>query len=216
MLDDAQRAEVEEIVARLVPTLVAEEVAKQLAEQLAGLGVTPPPPPQTDRVPHTVWEGEADKDFVFDPPDARRHNLLIARRTTGEGSFHVTQYVQSEFATRAIADEEVQGSAIFVVPPGVTHLGIHDTLGCGWRIEVADLDELPDLALPAAGEEGAVFAHRLGLALVLIRSADTVTVSYYEPCDCGSQCSEKPHTLDRKSTRLNSSHERRSRMPSSA
>jgi hypothetical protein len=205
MLDDAQRKEVEELVGRLVPKLVAEEVtrqvaqriADQVAEQLAGLGVAPPPLPQTDRVPHTVWEGSGGKDFVFDPPFPHRSLLLVARGTSGFDAFRVVQFVKSEMRTQTLDKTSVHSAnrspTVIGVKDGVTHLGIEAADAHGWRIEILDPDEPQKLALPCSGEHSAVFVHRLGSMPAVMRSTDSVTVRFYEPCDCADHCDKYLH-----------------------
>jgi hypothetical protein len=202
MLDDAQREEVEELVGRLVPKLVAEEVTRQLAqriaeqvaEQLAGLGVAPPPPPQTDLVPHTKWEGSRVTEFVFDPPFPHRGRLVAAR---GPISFHVVQLVRSETRVDTLREDFVfrpdGGFELIVVPPGVTHLGIRGEYVRDWQVEVLDPDELRELALPCSGEHSEVFVHRLGAMPAVLRSADRIRVDFYETCDCAAHCREYSH-----------------------
>jgi hypothetical protein len=210
MLDDAQRVEVEELVGRLVPELVAAEVARllpklvveqvamRLAEQSAALGIIPSPPPQTDRVPQTVWEGDREMEFVFDPPHPRRHTFLLARGTSsGSSGFHVRQYIRSATSALTVAEDYVlsyDGSPdVIIVPPGVTHLGVHPTYRYGWRVVVADPDGLPTLELPAAGEHAAVFAHRLGAMPAALKSAGLLDVHFYQPCDCPAECEQETH-----------------------
>ncbi|MBS2531212.1 hypothetical protein KGQ20_00335 [Catenulispora sp. NF23] len=205
MLDDTQRKEVEELVGRLVPKLVAEEVirhvaqhvADQVAEQLAELGVAPPPPPQTDRVPHTIWEGSGAKDFVFDPPFPHRGLLLVACGSSGYDSFRVLQLAKSEIRTQTLDKTSViskdHSPEVIPVKEGVTHLGIEAGDAYRWRIEILDPDKLQELALPCSGERGAVFVHRLGSAQAVIRSAESVRVRFYVPCDCADRCDELSH-----------------------
>ncbi|MBS2539303.1 hypothetical protein KGQ20_41815 [Catenulispora sp. NF23] len=162
------------------------------AEELEG-------PPKPERGPHTAerfaWQGVGSADFSFDRPFPQRTTLLLCDGSDYKGEVFIKLMERTEQTVRQVEAHRVEEglSEVVVVPPEVTHLKVEDYSDVGWTARLIEIYKLPALEDMTRADCGGVYHHTLGDVRATIQCLDSITISFYQFCDCASHCDVSGH-----------------------